>query len=182
MDNETKYSTYFALDIMVHTLILFTFLSLFFFLYVSKIEQKAFENEIGDLIEDSLTKILDKDKASLKTFLSPLKPVLIPISNLYSGPSQYSRERNTLVKFSAIFVAVLLICCILSIIITLQVDCHESVHMGHIIVENIIVFICIGIIEFWFFSNVAIKYIPTSPSLMINTMFTALKKQLNPQS
>jgi len=182
MDNETKYSTYFALDIMIHTLILFTFLSIFFFMYVSKIERNAFESEIGDLIEDSVTKILDENKDSAKSFLSPLKPVLTPISNLYSGPSRFSTERNTLVRFSAIFVAVLIICCILSIIITLQVDCHESVHVGSLIVENIVVFIFIGIIEFWFFTNVAIKYIPTSPSLMINTMLTTLKKQLNPQA
>ena len=180
MDNKPKYSTYFALDIMIHTLILFTFLSIFFFMYVSKIEQSAFESEIGDLIEESLTNILDENKSESKAIISPLKPVLVPLQNLYNGPSRLSMERNSLVKFTAIFIIVLMICCILSIIITLQTDCGEHVHMGHIIVENIVVFICIGIVEFWFFTNVAIKYIPTSPSLMINTMLTALKQQLNP--
>ena len=180
MDNSTKYSTYFALDIMIHTLILFTFLSIFFFMYVSKIEKNAFESEIGDLIEKTITNMLDKNKTNAKIVLSDGKGILTNLQNLYTMPSNYSRERNTLVKFSAIFIIVLLICCILSIIITLKVDCGQNVHMGHIIIENILVFICIGIIEFWFFSNVAIKYIPTSPSLMIDTMITALKKELNP--
>jgi hypothetical protein len=36
-------------------------------------------------------------------------------------------------------------------------------------------------VEYWFFTNVAMKYIPTSPSLMVDTMINTVKQELNPQ-
>ena len=48
-----------------------------------------------------------------------------------------------------------------------------------IFTENIITFIFVGIIEVWFFLNVASKYIPTPPSLLYTSALSSLQKLLN---
>lgn len=174
-------ATYIALDVMIHILILFTFLSLFFFMYVSKIETAAFEDEIGNNLEKSLTDILDKNRKNVLPAIDKIRPALVQLQNTYSAPLLYSTEKNRLLRFTAVFIALLLLCAILSIVITLKVDCGKDSGIWHIIVENAVVFIFIGMVEYWFFTNVAIKYVPTSPSLMVDTMIETVKKELNPQ-
>lgn len=174
-------TTYIALDVMIHILILFTFLSLFFFMYVSKIETGAFQNEIGDNLEKSVTDILDRNRNKVLPTLNRIRPGLNQLQNTYSMPMKYSTEKNRLLRFTSIFIALLLLCAILSIVITLKFDCGKDSGIWHIIIENVIVFIFIGIVEYWFFTNIAIKYIPTSPSLMVDTMIDTVKQELNPQ-
>jgi hypothetical protein len=175
-----KYSTYFSLDIMIHTTILFTFLAAFFFFYISKIEQNAFQDEIGNLVDDNLSDIIKNNRPILNPILSPVKPLLKQFENSYSKPDRYVTENNKLIKFAAIFVIILLLCTILTIILTVKLDCGKNTSVGHIIVENIIVFIFVGMVEFWFFTNIAIKYIPTSPSLMVNTLIDSIKTDFKP--
>ena len=175
-----KYSTYFSLDIMIHTVILFTFLAAFFFLYISKIEQSAFEDEIGNLIDDNLGSAIANNKSLLAPIIMPIKPMLKQFQNGYNKPDRYITESNKLIKFVAGFVILLLLCTILTIILTVQLDCGKHVSITHIIIENVIVFIIVGIVEFWFFTNIAIKYIPTSPSLMVNTLIDSIKADLKP--
>lgn len=174
-------ATYIALDVMIHILILFTFLSLFFFMYVSKIETAAFQEEIGSNLEKSITGILDKNRKDVLPTINKVRPVLSQLQNMYSAPLSYSSEKNRLLRFTSVFVILLLLCAILSIVITLKVDCGKNTGIWHIIIENAVVFIFIGIVEYWFFTNVAMKYIPTSPSLMVDTMIDTVKQELNPQ-
>lgn len=159
------------ISILVHILILFTFLSIFFFSFVSKIEEKTFQNEMGDLIQTNIRNILTPD---IKKYLSQYKPTLQKIQLLYPEPDRYVQENNKWIKISAIFVIAFL----LSMIGTILIFQCEKVSMGGIIAENIVTFICIGIVEYWFFTNIAIKWIPTSPSLMIDKMFTSISENL----
>ena len=174
-------ATYIALDVMIHILILFTFLSVFFFMYVSKIETTAFQEEIGSNLEKSVTGILDKNRKDVLPTINKLRPVLSQLQNMYSAPLSYSSEKNRLIKFTSVFIILLLLCAILSIVITLKLDCGKNTGIWHIVIENSVVFIFIGIVEYWFFTNVAMKYIPTSPSLMVDTMIDTVKQELNPQ-
>ena len=48
--------------------------------------------------------------------------------------------------------------------------------VSHIFIENIITFIFVGIIEVWFFMNVASKFIPAPPSNIFTSLFASLKK------
>ena len=173
--------THIALDVMVHVLILFTFLSLFFFMYVSKIESKAFQSEIGDNLETSLIKILDKNRKDVLPTINRSRSDLTRLEKIYASPLSYSQEKNKLIKISAAFIGVLLLCTILSIVFTMKFECGKDSDIWHIVIENIIVFIFIGIVEYWFFTNVAMKFIPTSPSLMVDTMINTVKEELNPQ-
>jgi hypothetical protein len=56
-------------------------------------------------------------------------------------------------------------------------ECKHSVPFGRLILKNIIIFIFVGAIEYIFFTNIAMKYIPSPPTLLVKTLITALQKR-----
>lgn len=178
-----KSSTYSSLNILFHSIILFTFLSLFFFLYISKVEQKAFEDELSGLIGDNLMKALDKvPKTVLLPTLQTILPELQSIQQLYVDETMFTKESNLLVKFSSAFVVLLMLSIFITIIMTLKFGCDRSVkNVGYVVLENVVIFAFVGMVEYTFFTKIAMKYIPTTPSLMIQSLIKAFKQQLNPK-
>ena len=167
-------NTHLVLDVLVHVLILFTFLSMFFFTFVSKVEQKAFEEELGGMIEKNVTAALDSKKESILPYIDDIRPQVNTIKQLYVGPDRFGQATNKTIKISCIFVAVILI----SIISTIIVVGKDKVNILGILKENVITFFFVGIVEFWFFTNIAIKFIPTTPSLMVNTLYSSINDKL----
>ena len=175
--HKVKFSTGFAMNILIHVIMLFSFLSLFFFLYVSKIEEKAFKQEFGNIIETSLNEFIENNKI-LKPEIKDLSPWLSQVENMYSDYDRATKERDILVKFSSVFVLLILLSIFITIVLTLFFGCDKRFSLNHIIIENTIVFILIGIVEYTFFTKVAIKFIPTPPSLLVNTLIDTIKQQL----
>ena len=101
------------------------------------------------------------------------------VNKLYDGPTPYTKERNLLVKFSAGFIVLFMIGVLFTIIFTLYIGCDRGINISHILIENIVIFVCVGIVEYIFFTKVALHYIPTTPSLLIKTVIETLKKQLS---
>ena len=97
---------------------------------------------------------------------------------MYSSYDRSTKERNILVKFSSIFVLLILLSIFITIVLTLFLGCDKRFSLKHILIENTIVFILIGIVEYMFFTKVAIKFIPTPPSLLVNTLIDTIKQQL----
>ena len=175
--HKVKFSTGFAMNILIHVIMLFSFLSLFFFLYVSKVEEDAFKNEFGNIIETNLNEFIENNKI-LKPEIKDLSPWLSQVENMYSSYDRSTKERNILVKFSSIFVLLILLSIFITIVLTLFLGCDKRFSLKHILIENTIVFILIGIVEYMFFTKVAIKFIPTPPSLLVNTLIDTIKQQL----
>lgn len=171
-----KSSTYLSMNVLIHVIILFSFLSMFFFAFVSKVEEKAFKNELGDMIEENLNKVIMNNQ-EVKPYLHDISPSLKKINVLYQDDDRFTLERNILVKFSAIFTVLVLLSIFITIVATLAFGCDRKVSLKHLIIENIIIFILIGMVEYMFFTRIAIKFVPTTPSLMVNTLINTLKTQ-----
>jgi hypothetical protein len=50
-----------------------------------------------------------------------------------------------------------------------------NINLTGTLLENMFTFTIIGAIEFWFFMNIASKYIPITQSEVINSLFERLK-------
>jgi protein-S-isoprenylcysteine O-methyltransferase Ste14 len=178
MEGDDVSSLNLIINILIHIIILFTFLSVFFYTYASKIEERAFQQELGNMIEQDLGKILNENpeaKAELKTFT----PILYRLQKLYENPDRFTEERNKMLKIITVIVIVSLVFIVLAIFFSVRFDCHKNISILEIIKENIILFIFVGLTEFIFFTKIAMKYIPSKPSLLVNTMIITLKKQLS---
>ena len=177
---EPKLLTYSSLNIMLHSIILLTFLTVFFFVIISVQEKNALQNELEYLIKTSLIKALQKiSRNELVDKIKNIIPQLDSIKKLYSTDTSFTTERNLLVKFTSVFFIILLVTILLTIIFTLVAGCDKNMKgLKFIIVENVVIFMFIGIIEYIFFTRIAIRYVPSSPSLLISVIIDKLNDQL----
>jgi hypothetical protein len=170
----------FSINVFVHVIILFTFLTAFFILFVSKLTKEMFEKEIGHLIEknvDTLVRGLDNEtKQSLSLFTSA-----VPLDKLikkYEEPSEYILEHNKWVQLSAIGLSITGICILGLVVYVVYNSCGQCVPLRHIFMENVIIFACVGVIEYLFFTKVALKFVPAPPSLLVTSLINKFKETI----
>ena len=93
----------------------------------------------------------------------------------YDRPDEANVYRNRTPILSAIIVLISLSMGFLAIWAVLKVSCRKRIPVGQILLENILLFGFIGIIEYVFFQEIATKYIPTKPSFLIDQTLQSLK-------
>jgi hypothetical protein len=170
----------FSINVFVHVLILFTFLTAFFILFVSKLTKEMFEKEIGHLIEQNMDKLVHgldnetKQNLILFTRVMPLDKLI----KKYEEPSEYVLEHNKWVQLSAIALSVIGICILALVIYIVYNSCGQCAPLKHIFMENVIVFACVGIVEYLFFTKVALKFVPAPPSLLVTSLINKFKETM----
>tara|TARA_Y100000389_G_scaffold141562_1_gene139468 strand:+ start:495 stop:1031 length:537 start_codon:yes stop_codon:yes gene_type:complete len=154
-------------DIYVHILLVLIVLSLAFWLFLSKVETKSLQgevkNQIGKLIDNFTPSDTTKNALKLIDYDQLLK--------LYNGkPNKAIKEYNdSLLKFNIIVIITMIISFIL-VFIVLKINCGKDVPIGKIFLENIGLFILVGIIEVLFFWKIASRFIPVKPSFMMKAV------------
>lgn len=164
-----------GINILLHVIILFTFLSGFFFMYVSKIESEALKNEIGNIVQKQVSSLLEANPVLVEQ-LQYLQPVIGQMLKQYSQPTRYSMERNVMIKFTAIYTMLMLVAILILILLLLKYECGKTSHFPSILIHNIIIFLFIGMVEYVFFTRVASQYVPVKPSTMMTVVVDTLKQ------
>lgn len=171
-------STTMSLNIILHMLILFTFLSILFFSFISKIEEGIFKSSIENLLGSAINNAVQNNKADLVPIIEEIKPVLQYVEVQYASPERATLKQNIMIKFLAAFTVLLLLCLFITIVLTSTIECGHSVPLGSLILENVVIFLFVGLFEYIFFVNIAMKYIPAPPSLLMKTVIESINKRL----
>ena len=154
----------------IHSLILFTFLTIFFIFYISKLVKETFVQEITHLID-----------AAMKTSSIPFKiPDYINLNNLinvYSKPDSTPLMFNSLLMKSLTIVNIILWVSLIIIFAILKYYNGEEFELSVILFENFLIFIFVGIIEFLFFKQIAFKFVPVEPSFIKTKLIDILQTQ-----
>lgn len=141
------------ISVTLHISLLFIFLSILFWTVISPTESRSFDSEL----DKSIDNINYKQKVP--------KEVKDYLLTVYSNKNITQEKNNNLLLTMNISIIVVLI-----ILLITQVVFHTlrggQVNYGEIILENIVILIIVGIIEFFFFKNIASRYIPVKPSYM----------------
>ena len=157
----------------VHSFILFTFLTLLFIFYISKVAENAFSSEIKHLITTAFSTLnINLDHLP---FDIPKNINLNFLSETYSKPDQTSSNFNKLLMKSLVVVNLLLWIGLIIIMSILKFYNYKTLEITTIIFENLLIFLFIGIIEYLFFTKIAVKYIPVKPSFMKSKFVELLK-------
>ena len=166
----------FFLNTVVHILILLLIISGFFFLYVSKLSQDKFKSEVTDLVDqnfNTLIKTADKDQV-VKKLLSEVN--VDRISDYYQNQTdQVKQLTNTWLSRVTIMAIAMLVFTIIMVVVILKSSCGQCIPILEIIKENVILFAFVGFVEISFFLFIAKKFVPTKPSLMMESMISSLK-------
>lgn len=202
-------------NISIHIFILFTILSSIYVFFISKVESKAINEELVNVIKknldpENLDKITSKEKQELSDLVNKIEGTLgIPsfisslinkqvdkvdinesvnkkiidkellenlIDQLKSGKNELASTINSKVSEQIVIVIGFLIMLVIIINLLPNRLCQVCNSLYGILGELIFVFSFIGIIEYWFFTNVASKFSPSVPSDMVRMFKEELLK------
>ena len=175
----------YILNISVHVLILFTFLTIFFFVYVSKLSSDSINNALTDTIRtqmDTMLNKVDELDNKIKQYDIPWEDIdkmAIDISDKAQDDLPEIVANNKKLKWHSFYMIAFLFVVLLGIICYYKFYKKVDINLKYILVENLIFFIFIGIIEALFFIKIASKYIPVTPDFVSTTLLDRLKYNIN---
>jgi hypothetical protein len=155
-------------SVYLHIFLLFCFLTLFFWLVISKMESKNINKEIISGIKNGLKNVNISDQ-----ILTP--DLKNDFEKFYDG-MDHTVERNNsqLLQFNISFIILLLIG-FLGCVFVRYMFCKRGFDVFEVIGENILILILVGGIEYYFFMTIASKYVPVMPSYLPNVV----RKKIN---
>ena len=147
----------FIFSVSIKILLLFAFLTCFFYIIIQK--------QVSDGLTSNITNII-LENADLNMF-----------SNYYSktklsDAEYHTREsimyNNAMYMFN-VSIIIFFLCISIIIYYTSNIFCKRKISLKQIIIFNIILYTLVGIIEYVFFMKIASKYIPiTNQEIMQN--------------
>jgi hypothetical protein len=121
-------------------------------LYAAKIIKDAFASELDNMVKNDFRKALNElDPSSKVALKSSIKTIDIDkLINLYSVEDKTFTVHNEWLFNVIIIITVSLFIVTIIAMITTKLLCND-IHLTHLVVENLIVFAGIGMIEIMFF-------------------------------
>lgn len=170
----------YSVDCLLHVLILFTVLTLFYKLYIGKAETEAFQHEFERLIDSKLSANTDLKRIMSSAVGKHLVKTknYAALEGLYAEPEGGVRANNTWL-FRAAGLASLGMA---GMIACLVAAAPGRVPFMSILGHNLVTFALVGVVEILFFVHIISKYAPAPPSLMIKRAIAAAKEALHKDS
>jgi hypothetical protein len=141
-------------------------------------EKNDYENQLNH-ITHRINKLHGKINNNTEHFTDITNSSYDYYYNLFSKQDQTVKTSNEKVFFYIFLVNILLI--IIFIIMTFYFYKTKNISSDEIkiiVLENVLTFGFVGIIEYLFFTQVALKYIPVQPSLIYTSFLDSLKNNL----
>ena len=157
---KIKESEEFVLDAFFHIFTLCLILGLFFFFVVSKLERENLQNEMENGIKKGLDSITSyPTNPGLATELETIR-------KLYEKENEADKVYNQGLIYQCLTILVLLLFGLVCVFLTMKWSAHKCPNLGRIVLQNLLLFGAIGVIEFLFFQHIASKFVPVMPSYM----------------
>lgn len=172
-----------GINIAVHMWILFVFLTVFFFIFITKTERKAVKSEISDNIRKGTPIFLDRlDKAAGKYIQwNKINDMAKKIKNRYKEKDPLIDQHNKkLLKISIIICGAFLLI-IIGVIMYFTLYKKYDIGLKDIISENILISVLVGIVEVVFFLYVTSKFVPVTTSDLMKDFVDRTEYQINKQ-
>jgi hypothetical protein len=101
------------------------------------------------------------------------------VGKLYAREDLTVKTNNDWVFDTIILVNVVMMIGLILSIILIRYNCNICVPVKNILISNIIIFSLVGVVEYLFFTHIALKFVPVKPSVMTLSFIENLKAQLN---
>ena len=169
----------YTLNISLHVLILFSFLTIFFFAFISHLEQKSVDDALTGAINGQVGELLNNiDKyapSNIKIQWKTLNDIAENIQRDAVGALPEVKKNHRTLLIIGVSMIVGLFALFSALYVYFGVFKGMQIGWKRILIENLIVFGFVGIIEYLFFTKVAIKYVPVTPDLLSKTILDRVK-------
>lgn len=168
----------FFINAIVHVFILLTIISAFFFIYVSQLAGNKFHDELADVMDNNLEPALAKaDKNQyIKKMLQGMN--LSQMAQYFNKENEATTIQNRWLMQATIGIIVMLVLTTIIVLFITKLFCRK-IPFGSILRENIILFALVGTVEIVFFLYIAKNFVPTKPSLVMQTVVNSLKSNFS---
>lgn len=164
---------YFYTHIILSVVFISCFICIFFFTYATTVERNIVVNQTQNLV-DSFTgniSVLFSDNESVKNFVQNMSTETV------NQDDERIKEKNQkILKEAALVVGISATCLILLIIILIYLF---KLNYKKLIITNLIVLLCIGVVEFSFLTFIAQNYISFDPNYVKYLLVENLEKIKN---
>jgi len=165
----------FGVNVALHMIILFGFLSLFFVFYITKVSKRTLEKELRHDIENAIHNGLGpyRDQIGMVAEKLPLDT----LNRMYSKPEKTMEMNNRWLFHMITAINVGLWALFFGVVTTLKYG-GVNINLKELMLENAVTFSFIGIVEYLFFTRVALKFVPVEPSFITQQFITSLKSTM----
>jgi len=98
--------------------------------------------------------------------------------NQYDKPNYIINQHNDNILNYGIYISIIFFSISIILITAVKLSCSDCSNVTKLITENVLVAICIGAVEYWFFINYAVKFSPAPPSLLMTSAINTIKSLL----
>ncbi len=88
------------------------------------------------------------------------------------------QKHDRKVRWTAIIITIVLFLLLIGVILYFKFYRKYDINLKNILIENVIVFSFVGMIEFFFFTRIAAKYVPVNPGFVGYTVTERLKNNV----
>jgi membrane-bound ClpP family serine protease len=172
---------YYTMNIGLHVMILFCFLTVFFFLFISKRESAAVSEVVSSSIKGNVDGTLTSLRAAEKQYPGlniDWESVNDKAKNMEAnsqGTSQYITDNNNKLKIISYSIIGGIFALLVVAFLYFQFYRKFALSYGQIIATNAITFAFVGLVEYLFFTNIASKYVAVTPSLINNSIIERIE-------
>ncbi len=176
----------YIINIVLHAVILFAFLTIFFFKYVSKKEEESIKAGLDEFIDNETVPILEKLSEMSDKFNVPLFEEWDIIKDvgdrlMKTPDNQKIKDNNSRLKQISITVIIISILVLIGVVIyyTIVINKVDYSELKDIVLTTVVATVLMGILEYLFFVHIGSKYIHVNTSTMINAIIDRIKYHIN---
>jgi len=175
-----------VINLLLHSLILFTFLYIFFTKFIAKKITESANDAMDDIIASQIASSLTNlEKNEEKLYSGSIKwealeNVAIALRDTPSVDLEVE-QNNKKVKMLAMGIMVGMTVIVIGMYFLFTSYFNHDIHLKEILTENFIIFGLVGMLEAYFFLKVAFKYVPITPEFPALKILDRIKYRLNQQ-
>jgi len=171
---------HFIINNLFHIFILLSFLTFLFFTFISKTEEDTVNRELNNVINKQVPSMLNNLKELDKKLNNSisfeiLDKIVDKLDDKYKGSDPSIKKHNDKLLKISIIICITVFIIIIVLIIYYKGIKKYDIGLVEILKENISVFILVGVIEFIFFINIALKYSPVNSSNMSDNIIDRIE-------
>jgi hypothetical protein len=173
-----------GINLGFHIWILFTFLTIFFFTFISRKEKDAVTRELNDAISNSVPEVLTgvdniTQEFGGKISWGKINNFAKKIEKKYNGPDPAIAQHNNKLIITSVIICIVLLVLLICTMLYFSYYKKLDIEMGIILVDNFFIAVFVGIIELLFFMNIALKYTPVTTYDMVNQIIDRAEYHIN---
>jgi hypothetical protein len=161
--------------------VLFTVLTGIYFFFIKNISTAHYKEQVDQITKDNVNSAYNALSED-----SRKRAGVLFSSGIFNSLERYVEETPNVIEQHNLWVRNICFATVgvlLFLIIGLYLVLRYSgqgicIPIFHLLAENMVTFIFVGLVEIYFFLNVVIQYIPIAPSVLNKTIINTMKQEL----